>query len=140
MLDVKDIDARTPEREPTPTPTAWRIVVEVDPALDARPDPAAAPPTDLPVLHELGPGEHIVGRPDERQIRQPDLAVADPGVSRRHARLVVTAEGDLSVADLLSANGTRVNGVEILAGAAHPLAPGDIIELGRWTRLTVGRD
>jgi len=56
-----------------------------------------------------------------------DLVVADPAVSRRHARLETTPDG-LAVTDLGSSNGTKVNGVRITGTA--PLRPGDVVIVG----------
>lgn len=63
--------------------------------------------------------------------RSADLRLADPAVSRLHAR--VARGGDRWIAEDLGArNGLRVNG-RALRGP-HPLAPGDELELGE-TRL-----
>lgn len=61
--------------------------------------------------------------------RQADntIVIADTQVSRQHARLDV-AEAGISITDLDSANGTRVNGTPI-AGAT-PLHEGDVIQIG----------
>jgi 6-phosphogluconolactonase (cycloisomerase 2 family) len=56
---------------------------------------------------------------------------ADPALSRDHARLRRSAQGELLVEDLRSTNGTRVNGVPITALTS--LRPGDRIELGGTT-------
>lgn len=58
-----------------------------------------------------------------------DIALADSRVSRVHAHLQYSDEG-LSLVDLGSANGTRVNGLPIERVA---IAPGDVIELGDST-------
>lgn len=55
-----------------------------------------------------------------------DIALADPKVSRQHARLIRDASG-IRIEDLGSANGTRVNGRPVQRA---PLAPGDVIEMG----------
>ena len=47
--------------------------------------------------------------------------------------------GGLAILDLASANGTAVNGTEVAAGDRHELATGDVITMGRWTRITVDR-
>ncbi|UCH86910.1 MAG: FHA domain-containing protein [Dehalococcoidia bacterium] len=60
-----------------------------------------------------------------------DIVLGDSKVSRVHARLQYSDEG-LSLIDLGSANGTRVNGLPIERVA---VAPGDIIELGDSTLL-----
>jgi pSer/pThr/pTyr-binding forkhead associated (FHA) protein len=58
-----------------------------------------------------------------------DIVLGDSKVSRVHARLQYGDEG-LSLEDLRSANGTRVNGLPIERVA---IAPGDVIELGDST-------
>ena len=71
--------------------------------------------------HELGPRTEVLGRD-----RACDIFIDDPSTSRRHARVVPTAEGYL-IEDLGSKNGTLVNGV---AHASKPLRDGDQILLG----------
>jgi FHA domain len=68
-------------------------------------------------------GELILGREDGSA----DLVIPDPGVSRRHAR-VLTENGALILEDVGSSNGTYVNG-ERITGAVE-LAPGDEIRIG----------
>jgi FHA domain len=68
-------------------------------------------------------GELILGR--ERGTA--DLVIEDPGVSRRHAR-VLPDNGALVVEDLGSSNGTYVNGRRI-SGPAE-VADGDEVQLG----------
>ncbi len=55
------------------------------------------------------------------------VVVSDPQVSRRHVALCVTPDG-LTVSDLGSTNGTRVNGTRITGET--PLRPGDHVALG----------
>jgi hypothetical protein len=64
---------------------------------------------------------------------------ADPGISRLHAVLVSTPDGNWAVLDPGSANGTLVNGAEIGVGDQVPLHDGDRINLGAWTAITVHR-
>jgi DNA-binding winged helix-turn-helix (wHTH) protein len=71
----------------------------------------------------LPPGESVLGRGEEATAR-----VDAPGVSRRHARLVVTAAG-ASIEDLGSKNGTFVAERRIEQPTA--LRDGDRIRLGR---------
>jgi len=72
--------------------------------------------------HPLGDGPALIGRAGECDLR-PD----EPTVSRRHARIDVAAGGHV-VADLGSANGTRVND-EPVAGP-RPLRDGDYLRVG----------
>jgi predicted Ser/Thr protein kinase len=63
----------------------------------------------------------------------------DREASRRHARIVRDATGQLTIEDLGSANGTLVNG-ELVRGR-RALKVGDSIRIGTTTlRLTAGRD
>jgi len=64
---------------------------------------------------------------------------ADPGISRLHAVLIATQDGNWAVLDPGSANGTLVNGSEIGVGDQMPLRDGDRINLGAWTAITVHR-
>ncbi len=62
---------------------------------------------------------------------------ADPGISRLHAVLIATPDGNWAVIDPGSANGTLLNGTEIGVGDQVPLHDGDRINLGAWTAITV---
>jgi pSer/pThr/pTyr-binding forkhead associated (FHA) protein len=64
---------------------------------------------------------------------------ADPGISRLHAVLIATPDGNWAVLDPGSVNGTLVNGSEIGVGDQVPLHDGDRINLGAWTGITVHR-
>lgn len=77
--------------------------------------------------HRLG-SEETVGRGRSATIR-----IADPQISRAHVRVTVDAEG-VTVEDLRSKNGTRVNGVP-LERRRSPLGPGDELALGGTTLL-----
>lgn len=62
-----------------------------------------------------------------------DLVMADPEVSRKHARLLRDEAGGYGIEDLGSTNGTFVNGERISHLTA--LQNGDAIELGDTVRL-----
>jgi transcriptional regulator with GAF, ATPase, and Fis domain len=81
---------------------------------------AAGP--DGPLSFPLAGTSLVVGRSV-----QADVRIADPRVSRRHAKLVRSKKG-WTVEDLGSQNGVLVNGRRI-EGAA-PLKSGDILQLG----------
>ena len=51
--------------------------------------------------------------------------------------LTAGPDGDWSVMDPGSSNGTQVNGTEIAVGVPVPLHDGDRIHLGAWTVITV---
>lgn len=113
------------------------------PALDREAGPDRTMVHPLPpaipagtVLRVLSPGRPPVdvaldGRPiTVGRAAEVEVVVADPLVSRRHARLAPRA-GRLVLEDLGSTNGTRVNG-QVVREAV--VGPGDRIELG-GTRL-----
>ena len=96
-------------------------------------------PSDGPALRlcwgprefALGAGEHVLGRSRECGVR-----LDSPGVSRRHARIVV-AEGAAcaTLEDLGSQNGTWCQGRRVLE--PQPLADGDLVTLGQGLAFTV---
>ena len=55
-------------------------------------------------VFELDEGEWIVGKGDDARIR-----LTDSGVSRRHAKVVISSDGMVVIIDLQSTNGTFVN-------------------------------
>ena len=60
--------------------------------------------------------------------RDCEIVLDDANVSRRHAEIRPGPQG-WTIADLGSTNGTRVNGRSV-GGGAHPISPGDRLELG----------
>lgn len=64
--------------------------------------------------------------------RGPDILLHDTSVSRTHA-LIFVDESGISVADLMSTNGTKVNGAAITDLDVHP---GDVMQIGQ-SRLRV---
>lgn len=75
-------------------------------------------------LIELENGWSRIGRS-----RSADLRLDDPTVSRRHAVVVCTPEGELRVLDDRSMNGIEVNGEQV---DWSPLADGDKLQVGRY--------
>jgi FHA domain/Zinc-ribbon containing domain len=74
---------------------------------------------------ELSDGWSRIGRS-----RSADIRLDDPTVSRRHAVVVQTPEGELRVLDDRSMNGIQVNGEPV---DWSPLADGDELQIGRYT-------
>lgn len=72
-------------------------------------------------------GQNLIGRDDDCEV-----VIPDAGVSRRHAALTVNADGAF-IADLGSANGTVLNGVQITD--AVWLKANDVIQLGQDVQL-----
>jgi pSer/pThr/pTyr-binding forkhead associated (FHA) protein len=75
-------------------------------------------------LIELSAGWSRIGRS-----RTADIRLDDPTVSRRHAVIVRTPEGELRVLDDRSMNGIRVNEEQV---DWSPLADGDELQIGRY--------
>jgi hypothetical protein len=73
---------------------------------------------------KLGSGWTRIGRSGAADVR-----IDDPTVSRRHALVVLTDEGDLRCLDDRSLNGLFVNGERV---EWAPLADGDELEIGRF--------
>ena len=109
---------------------------------------SAGPPSDRTLVHplaaEAAPSALLrISGPDgvERRLSvegrplgigrgaDNDLVVADPLLSRHHAR-IVPRNGRLVLSDLASRNGTRVNGRAVLEAV---LGAGDRVELGGTT-------
>lgn len=76
-------------------------------------------------VKRLAEGWSRIGRSGSAAIR-----LDDPTVSRRHAVVVCTAEGELRVLDDRSLNGIIVNGEQV---DWSPLADGDELQVGRYT-------
>jgi pSer/pThr/pTyr-binding forkhead associated (FHA) protein len=74
---------------------------------------------------ELSDGWSRIGRS-----RSADIRLDDPTVSRRHAVVVRTPEGELRVLDDRSMNGILVNGEPV---DWSPLADGDELQIGRYS-------
>jgi hypothetical protein len=112
----------------------WELRISVDPALYGEPNPDA--PTDRPVqTFTLFETENIVGRAAPGVRVQIPIS-HDAGLSRRHALLKKSTDG-LSIRDLGSANGTLLNGVELISGVEAPLKDGDVLGMGAWTKITI---
>jgi S-DNA-T family DNA segregation ATPase FtsK/SpoIIIE len=73
--------------------------------------------------HELAPGTHVVGRQ-----RSCGVLVSAASVSSRHAQLDVADDGGVTISDLDSTNGTRVDGAFVTT--PRTLGPDDLVQLG----------
>ena len=80
----------------------------------------------------VAPAGTLVGRS-----RECDVVLEDPDVSRRHARILLAADGSWLVEDLGSTNGVAVNGGRI--SGPHPLANGDQVTFGKVSGSFVER-
>ncbi|HEX5416692.1 MAG TPA: FHA domain-containing protein [Chloroflexota bacterium] len=125
---------------PVAAPTAsgrWEIRIVQDPQLDIDPDPTTPCPLDPDQSIPLDQPELLLGRAGARRGIVPDISVHDPGVSHQHLRIRFGPDQAVAIEDLNSLNGTEVNGVTIPANDPHPIQAGDVITLGRWTKITL---
>jgi len=102
---------------------AFTSEVETRDASTARPLPLASRVIWENRTLPLRQGENVLGRDDNVAVR-----IDAPGVSRRHARIVL-GEGQALLEDLASKNGTYLRERRLIAPAA--LADGDTFRLGR---------
>jgi len=139
-------------RSASPAPAAVQAPAAPAPAPPPRPAPApvAAAPAPVvaaapltPVLRHLasgqafaltGQGEFLVGRPDPVTGINPEINLgpldASRNLSRRHAKVVVDAQGVKVREEVGTANGTFVNGERIQTGVTVPLRVGDVVRFG----------
>lgn len=135
IADIAQPAAATPAPGPALAPLLIPSVVQAEP-VGVVIDPTAAPAAPAPAAparrtgHLLLPsGERVVVGTDVVSIgRLPEctITLADPNVSRRHAEVRPGAQ--ITVVDLGSTNGTKVNGLRITG--ERPLVDGDIVSLG----------
>ena len=79
----------------------------------------------------------VIGRSDPSLPLQPDIDLSpysgsERGISRRHAA-IIWHNGALHIVDEGSANGTSINGQQLVAHQPYPLRNGDEITLGDIT-------
>lgn len=132
-------------------PAVWTAVVAADRAYfesmqaASGPDEAAVtfPAYCAERRFRLAGNQMRIGRRSVSRGLEPEIDLtgppADPGISRLHAALIATPDGNWAVLDPGSANGTLVNGREIVIGDKVSLHDGDRINLGAWTAITVHR-
>lgn len=121
-----------------PMPVKLSVVVITDPTLVTEPDPDSPCPVDAPErVFPLDLAENLLGRRSVSKDSHPEIPVNDPGVSRRHLKFLRQPDGSFQVVDLSSANGLNFNGKTLEPGVQTPIAPGDEITIGMWTRIVI---
>lgn len=116
---------------------------EPDPDADVEAaDRSAGATAELRVIG--GPDAGGVHRLHGRQIRvgrssEADVPLDDPDVSRLHLALRLGAEGEVTVRDLGSTNGSTLDG-RLLTGEEQPLPEGALLRLGESTLALAGPD
>jgi pSer/pThr/pTyr-binding forkhead associated (FHA) protein len=133
----------TPEPPTTPDAPAPALA-EAPPAPSAPPAPAATLPAGAEprllvlrgqkrnVEYPLYDGHNFIGRADEKPV-DIDLEDQEPPdrvwSSRQHA-LITLENGQLTIEDLNSSNGTFVNRSKIYPAQPVPLKPNDVVQIG----------
>jgi pSer/pThr/pTyr-binding forkhead associated (FHA) protein len=81
---------------------------------------------------------NLIGRRSEKRAIIPEISLdLDDAVSHRHALLTLGEDSSLTLRDIGSSNGTRLNGKDVQPLVDIALHDGDQITLGRWTRVSV---
>jgi hypothetical protein len=93
------------------------------------------------ILPLLGREEFTIGRVSQGQSILPDVDLTpyeaySQGVSRLHATIIIGDE-EISIKDLGSSNGTRVNNDKIPPHKHFAISHGDVITLGRFKIQTL---
>ena len=88
---------------------------------------SAKSPAVVGKMFKLERAETILGRSLDAQFQ-----VEDDGISRKHAKVMMSAAGDFQVVDLGSTNGTFLNGARV---DIAPLRDGDKLQIGSHTVL-----
>ena len=147
------VPAQVPQQPAAPQPTAWVAVVGPDRdyfmAMMERGGPEAAelhlPAYNAELQLPLTGHQVTIGRRRHATGEVPDIDLGrppeDPGVSHQHAVLVQQPDGNWSVVDQDSTNGTTINGSEdsIQPYVPVPLLEGDRVHVGAWTTITLRR-
>jgi len=76
-------------------------------------------------LRVPAPGRISIGRTAESM-----LSIDDTSISKHHATLAISVDGEMSVADTGSTNGTKVNGERIAYGEAVAVFENDLVTFG----------
>ncbi len=113
----------------------WELTLTVDANLYGIPNPDA-PKGQPPRKFRLFDRETMIGRAGT-DVRVQVPVHGDAGVSRRQVLLIQDPGGSLVLRDLNSANGTRVDGVDVLPGVDTLLHDGAVIAIGAWTSVHI---
>lgn len=115
-----------------------KLRILVDSSLYKDPDPGLpCPVAAAEKEYHLDLDEQTLGRQFEGKGIHPEIVVQDPGISRRHLKLMRDGAGQITVLELGSANGTELNQANLEPGVVTALKAGDQLTLGMWTRICV---
>jgi FHA domain len=147
VADVPPVPADRVEASTwTATVTADRAYFDSVMAVEGPDASGITFPPYCPDRHFPLAGKEIsIGRQSRSRGIHPDIDLLgppeDPGVSHLHALLLAQEAGTWSIVDLDSANGTLVNDDQkpLRPNVPRPLADGDRVYIGAWTRITLRR-
>ncbi len=118
-------------------PAIIELTVTVDPSL-REPNSPEPPASSAPQTISLDKPVALIGRRSETRAIFPEIALdLDTAVSHRHAILSRSADGGITLRDIGSANGTRLNNRELPPMTDVAVHDGDQLTLGHWTRILV---
>ena len=128
----------SPPSPPSPAPIiTWELAIAIDPSL-RHPESPEAPTNQQARAFRLDKANNLIGRNSQARGIEPEIALDfDNAVSHRHALLNLQSDGSLTLRDINSSNGTKLNGVELKAMVDTLLQDGDEFTLGHWTRIAV---
>jgi hypothetical protein len=134
--------AATTRSDSAPSVTApaqrLNVVVITDPSLVQDEEERKQCPQGEPeLIFPLDLDENLVGRRSDAKKIYPEIDIRDPGVSHRQLKIIRQADGSYVALELGSANGTTLNGAALKPGLPTPIAAGDELLVGLWTRLRI---
>jgi pSer/pThr/pTyr-binding forkhead associated (FHA) protein len=128
--------APSPEPVP-PAPVEIELTVTIDPSL-REPNSPEPPADSIPQTIAVDKSVALIGRRSETRAIFPEIALdLDTAVSHRHAILSRSADGSVTLRDIGSANGTRLNNRDLPPMTDVAIHDGDQVTLGHWTRIIV---
>lgn len=140
QVDKESNSSPSPSPTPPISPTSivtWELVITIDPSL-RQPESPEAPKNQQAFAFRLDKANNLIGRNSQAKAIEPEIALDfDNAVSHRHALLNLESDGSLTLRDINSSNGTKLNGVELKPMVDTPLQEGDEFTLGHWTRIAV---
>lgn len=133
---------------PAPTVPAPNYAPPAVPSPSVAPASLSSARIDLEVIvgktgprkHSLFDNESLIGRPNNK-VALSLVIDGDEGISRRQMMITRQADGSVTVRDLDSANGTKVEHdggtVTLAVGEERPIVVGDKIIIGEHTVVTI---
>jgi diguanylate cyclase (GGDEF)-like protein len=122
-----------PSHDESTTDLNGETLSEESDTLEMKLQEARKTPACLVIIHGNALGKQFLLTHQDiligRQIHC-DIYINHETVSRSHARVLRDEKGTISITDLGSKNGTRVNDRELSSGEPFPLRDGDFVRLG----------